>query len=194
MERTVNNGRIQVNYLTYYSHCLVRDNLNKKKVTILIDRTNLAKIYVRDPDDKNSFIPADSTNPSYTENLSLYEHVSIQEEKKNISRKDLQALGDKADILARWNLLVRIQESYAANKKLKKLKLDTPSKIKNLINHFSNSVVTYNQVYGSSTTHQESEIVDEYITLSTLNHNEPITNAPPKSDDDEDSTYESMSI
>lgn len=194
MERTVNNGRIQVNYLTYYSHCLVRDNLNKKKVTILIDRTNLAKIYVRDPDDKNSFIPADSTNPSYTENLSLYEHVSIQEEKKNISRKDLQALGDKADILARWNLLVRIQESYAANKKLKKLKLDTPSKIKNLINHFSNSVVTYNQVNGSSTTHQESEIVDEYITLSTLNHNEPTTNAPPKSDDDEDSTYESMSI
>ena len=193
MERTVNNGRIQFNYLTYYSHVLVKDNLNKKKVIILIDRTNLARIYVRDPNDKNNLIIADSTNPLYTENLSLYEHTCTQEEKKCISRRDLQALGERADVLARWNLLVKIQESYAANKKLKKLKLDTPSKIKSLVNNFSNSVVAHNEVNCSSTAHQESEIIDEYISLSTLHHNEPI-NTTPKLDDDEESTYESMSI
>lgn len=192
MERTVNNGRIQFNSLTYYSHVLVKDKLNKKKVIILIDRTNLAKIYVRDPNDKNNFIIADSTNPLYTENLSLYEHISTQEEKKSLSKKDLKDLGEKADVLARWNLLVKIQESYAANKKLKKLKLDTPSKIRNLLNNFSNSVAAHNEVNCSSTVHQENEITDEYISVSTLLHNEPI-NTPPKLND-EDSTYESMSI
>lgn len=192
-KRIINNGRIQFNHLTYYSHVLTNERFNKKSVTILIDRTNLIKIYVRDPENKNNFIIADSTNPMYTKDLSLYEHLCAQEEKKALSQKDRRLLGENADFYARWKLLNKIQDAYANNKKLKKLKLETPSKVKNLLNSISTPLPTHSEVRDLPTNHQAMEIMDEHISALSPNSN-VFSNNDFMLTDDEDSEYESMTI
>ncbi|WP_180104101.1 Mu transposase C-terminal domain-containing protein [Acinetobacter sp. YH12134] len=132
-KRKVNNGRIHFSHLTYYSHVLTNENYDNKTVIILVDETNLERIYIRNPKENNSFIVAESTNPTYTKDLSLYEHLCIQEQKKSISQQDQRLLGEYTDLYARWKLYTKIQDTYAENKKLKKVKLDLPEKIQALL-------------------------------------------------------------
>lgn len=190
--RTINNGRVQFCYLTYYSHVLMGEIENNTRVTIFIDETNLERIYIRNPKDKNSFIIAESTNPSYTKNLSLYEHECIRKQKKTIAEKDLQSLGEHADLYARWKLYSEIQTIYATNKKLKQLKLEVPMKIRSLLNESQNSGNIQIEVNNENHDPQIYTDTNEYYSTSTLDY--PSFSTSPSIVDDKDNEYESMTI
>lgn len=193
--RKINNGRIQFCYLTYYSHNLMNEHFNNKNVVILVDETNLERIYIRNPKDKDSFIIADSTNLSYTQNLSLYEHLCIQEEKKAIAEKDKFLLGQYVDLYARWKLYKKIQDTYAENKKLKKLKLRLPANIQDLLFNPKTIAPTDTQptdLMGMSSTIESSS---EEITLTS--QRSPFDDYFSDSSslrEDSDDDYDSMNI
>ena len=92
--RTISNGRVQVHDLMWYSHALrsweVRQRQlgRKPEVDVQVDELDLGYVYVRLPDNDGTIIKAESTQPQYTRNLSLYEHRLLKEETKKKGIKE----------------------------------------------------------------------------------------------------------
>lgn len=120
---SINGGRVRVNRLYYYSHALrTLEHLHAGRVTVLMDELDLALVYVEHPFEKGVLIQADSVDPDYTQGLTLWEHEEAQKLKVVMKREDLRALGKYASLLARWQLLQKIQkDSQFARSKIAKL-------------------------------------------------------------------------
>ncbi|ENZ9042866.1 transposase, partial [Acinetobacter baumannii] len=102
-------------------------------VIVMIDELNLEHVYIKHSS-IDEVIRADSTEPDYTKNLSLQEHLEIRKELKLVSQADKQRLGKHRVWYARWKLYERIQkDACSKNKKLKQLKLELPQTLKNLL-------------------------------------------------------------
>ncbi len=126
IERTIHNGQVQIDGLTYYSHALTVLEAKKiKKVTVLIDELNLNEVYVLSPNDKQVVIQANSTNPEYTVHLSRLVHLEVQSRKKRMADSDKQKLGEFADLYNLYGLMQDIQADLVRRKpKLKQVKID----------------------------------------------------------------------
>jgi putative transposase len=122
-ERTIHNGRIQFEGLHYFSHALASlEAQGNSKITVLIDELNLETVFFESPTVHGDYLIAESTDPSYTEGLTLFEHIEAMKIKKALSDADRRRLGPNANRIARWTLILRIQnESEAAKKWLRKL-------------------------------------------------------------------------
>ncbi|MCH7333986.1 Mu transposase C-terminal domain-containing protein [Acinetobacter modestus] len=138
VERTINNGRVQIDGLTYYSHALTVLQAKKiKKVTVLIDELNLNEVYILAPNDKQVLIQADSTNPEYTMHLSRFVHLEVQNRKKLMADSDRQKLGGFADLYNLYGLMQDIQADLVRKKpKLKQVKIDVPKQLQRLQESF----------------------------------------------------------
>ena len=134
ISRKIHKGQVKFEYLTYFSHALATLEANGlTDVTVMIDELNLEHVYVKHSS-IDEVIRADSTEPDYTKNLSLQEHLEIRKELKLISQADKQRLGKHRVWYARWKLYERIQkDACSKNKKLKQLKLELPETLKNLL-------------------------------------------------------------
>lgn len=191
-KRTINNGRIEFACLQYYSHDLANDDFENKSVEILVDRTNLEKIYIKNPKDRNSYIFADSTNSAYTKNLSLKEHIEVQKIKKELSEKDQRQLGEYTDLYARFKLYNNIQDKYAENKAHKKLKLDLPKKIEAVLFNTNSAHPIHVEVSNSHATSNKNETTQEQI--QDLHSYDQFSDTQSQLNNDENDDYESMSL
>jgi putative transposase len=119
----INGGRVRVNKLSYYSHALKTiEETHKESVTVLVNELDLNKCYVEHPDQKGTLILAESVDPEYTRGLSKWEHEEAQRLKAEMTQKDLAAVGQYANVLARWQLMQKIQkDSQVARTKIAKL-------------------------------------------------------------------------
>ena len=107
----IRKGRVTVKGLTYYSHALKTLELSwQEMVTVLVDELDLGNVLVTHPFEKGVLIQADSTNPEYTEGLSMWEHEQAKKELAQMTKADVRALGTYAPLLARYKLLLRLQE------------------------------------------------------------------------------------
>lgn len=113
--RTVHGGRILLNKIFYYSHALML--LNKRKVKVLFDELNLHFLVVEHPDEEGIQIRADSTDPEYTQGLTLNQHIEARKELKALSKKERLRLGIYATAFSRYRLLSRINEDASIAKK-----------------------------------------------------------------------------
>lgn len=138
IERTIHNGQVQIDGLTYYSHALnVLEAKKIKKVTVLIDELNLNEVYVLSPNDKQVVIQANSTNPEYTVHLSRLVHLEVQSRKKRMADSDRQKLGEFADLYNLYGLMQDIQADLVRRKpKLKQVKIDVPIQLQRLQENF----------------------------------------------------------
>jgi len=121
--RTIQRGRVQFQHIFYYSHALATlEAQGKNTVRIFVDELNLHYVFIEDPDKRGSFIQADSTEPAYTLDLTLYEHHKCIEIKKALSDADRKKLGPDANIKARWRLLEQIKADQLSKTELRRLK------------------------------------------------------------------------
>ncbi len=120
---SINKGQVRQFKLTWFSHALrTLEAKHKEKVTVLIDELDLSKVYVEHPDEKGTLILAESTEPEYTTGLSMWEHEQAQNQKKEMTEKDLKAVGKYANLLARNQFLLKIQkDSKSARSKIARL-------------------------------------------------------------------------
>ncbi|EXR62891.1 Mu transposase C-terminal domain-containing protein [Acinetobacter baumannii] len=134
ISRKIHKGQVKFEYLTYFSHALATLEANGlTDVIVMIDELNLEHVYIKHSS-IDEVIRADSTEPDYTKNLSLQEHLEIRKELKLVSQADKQRLGKHRVWYARWKLYERIQkDACSKNKKLKQLKLELPQTLKNLL-------------------------------------------------------------
>ena len=133
-KRNINHGQVKFLYLTYKSHVLATLSAQGiLEVFLMVDESNLEYIYFQDPLDSSNYIRADSTDPTYTRGLTLYEHELVLEEKKKISKADKEKLGEHITDFARWALHQRIQSDVKLNKKAKQLKIELPNHLKVLL-------------------------------------------------------------
>ena len=133
-KRNINHGQVKFLYLTYKSHVLATLSAQGiLEVFLMVDESNLEYIYFQDPLDSSNYIRADSTDPTYTRGLTLYEHELVLEEKKKISKVDKEKLGEHVTDFARWALHQRIQSDVKLNKKAKQLKIELPNHLKVLL-------------------------------------------------------------
>ncbi len=128
-QRTIHKGRVQIHNLFWYSHALAsieQEYKNKHArlvVDVLIDESDLDIVYIRHPDNSDSYIQADSTRPRYTKDLSLYEHNHIRERLKQQLAEDISKQGDYTLDKARHDLWKEIQEaSKAGRNKINRLR------------------------------------------------------------------------
>jgi putative transposase len=122
-QRTIQNGRVQYEGLYYYSHALPSlESSKSSKVTILIDELNLHTVFFENPSLKGEYLMAESTDPEYTNGLTLYEHIEAMKIKKEFSESDKKNFGRNTNSIAKSKLLERIQkESNVAKKWRRKL-------------------------------------------------------------------------
>lgn len=122
-QRTIHGGRVQYDHLHYHSDALrALEARGQSRVTVLIDELNLHTVFVEDPNEKGNFIEAESIDPAYTDGLTQYAHTEAMAIKNEMSEADRNRFGQNANMIARWQLLKRIQvESEAAAKWLRKL-------------------------------------------------------------------------
>lgn len=122
-QRTIHGGRVQYDNLHYHSDALrALEARGQSRVTVLIDELNLHTVFVEDPNEKGNFIEAESIDPAYTDGLTQYAHTEAMAIKNKMSEADRNRFGQNANMIARWQLLKRIQvESEAAAKWLRKL-------------------------------------------------------------------------
>jgi hypothetical protein len=120
--------------LYYFSPALATFEQQKlTKVTVLVDEIDLGHVFIIDPNDPTNLIKAECTNPEYAQGLTMYAHLEAQKIKKQMAQADLRRLGEKANLIARWHLLKKIQEDLQRKKpKLRQLVIDFPEEIKNL--------------------------------------------------------------
>jgi putative transposase len=116
--KTVHQGRVLVNYLTYYSHALTR--LNGKKVVVLVDETDLETVYIKDTEDPSTLIKADSTEPHYTKGLTLNQHLEVRNELKLLSEAEMNEIGEHKWQLGLARLMEKILADSLSNKKKKR--------------------------------------------------------------------------
>lgn len=121
--RTIQRGRVQFQYISYYSHALATlEAQGKAKVRMLVDELNLHSVVIENPDERGSFIVAESTEPEYTLDLTLYEHNKCLDIKKELSDADRKKSGPDANIKARWRLLEQIKADQLSNTGTQRLK------------------------------------------------------------------------
>lgn len=122
-ERAIHGGRVQFEGLHYYSHALIGlETQGNSKITILIDELNLQTVFFENPSLRGEYLMAESTDPDYTDDLTLFAHLEAMKIKKALSDADRKRFGKNANRIARWTLISRIQhESEAAKKWLRKL-------------------------------------------------------------------------
>lgn len=133
-ERSINKGRVLIDYLYYFSPALATFEQQKlTKVIVLVDEIDLGHVFIVDPNDPTNLIKAECTNPSYAKGLTMYAHQEAQKIKKQMAQADLRRLGEKANLVARWHLLKKIQEDLQRKKpKLRQLLIDFPEEVQNL--------------------------------------------------------------
>lgn len=119
----INQGRVQVNKLVYFSHALrTLENQYSGKVTVLINELDLDNAYIEHPFEKSTLIKADSVDHEYTQGLSVWEHEEAQKLKATMTKQDLKAIGKYANLLARWQFMEMIQkDSKVAPSKIAKI-------------------------------------------------------------------------
>ena len=94
VSRIINKGRVKFQNLRWHSPSLAnleqvfRHKHAKAKVTVLIDPSDLYSVLVEHPYEKNAFIQAESTQPRYTKELSLYEHTQVELKRKKQAQQD----------------------------------------------------------------------------------------------------------
>lgn len=134
VERTINQGRVTIDGLSYCAHALTTLQADGvKKVTVLIDDLNLFKVFIIHPDKKDQVIQADSINEEYTYKLSHLTHLEVQKRKKLMTESDKRELGKFADLYNLYGLMQDIQSDLVRKKpKLKQLKLEIPKRLKHL--------------------------------------------------------------
>jgi putative transposase len=122
-QRSIHGGRVQFEGLHYYSHALISlEAQGHSKITILIDELNLQTVFFEDPSLIGEYLMAESTDPEYTDGLTIFAHMETMKIKKALSDADRKRFGPNANRIARWTLMSRIQhESEAAKKWLRKL-------------------------------------------------------------------------
>lgn len=128
--KKVTNGQVTVHSLNYFSHALTR--FNGQEVVVVVDELNLGKVHVYHQDDRDVLYLAESSNPDYTQGLTLNQHLLAREELKNETAEDIKALGKNADLRGLALLLQRIKNEGLASRKKKKAtngksKDDTPA-------------------------------------------------------------------
>lgn len=133
-ERSINKGRVLIDYLYYFSPALATFEQQKlTKVIVLVDEIDLGHVFIVDPNDPTNLIKAECTNPSYAKGLTMYANQEAQKIKKQMAQADLRRLGEKANLVARWHLLKKIQEDLQRKKpKLRQLLIDFPEEVQNL--------------------------------------------------------------
>jgi putative transposase len=121
--RTIQHGRVQVDGIEYFSHALATlQAQGVDRVAVLINDLNLHTVLIQHPDEKDTFISAESTDPEYTAGLNCYMHAESMRIKKAWSQADQKKLGQNANALARAQLLADIRsESQIGKKRLRKL-------------------------------------------------------------------------
>nr|MBV6630089.1 Mu transposase C-terminal domain-containing protein [Oceanococcus sp. HetDA_MAG_MS8] len=118
VSRIVTNGRVECHGLHWYSHALrsweqkQKESRRSRRVELRVDELNLGIVYVDVPDRGYGPIKANSTQPEFTENLSLYELNKLKAElkKKHIASR----IGRLADTDA---LALRIEHFEALDHK-----------------------------------------------------------------------------
>ncbi len=140
--RTISGGRIRAFNLIWYSHALasieykMRMKNQKPEVHVYIDTLNLDRIFIRNPEDEKCFIQADSINPEYTTQLSLFEHKKVQETIVAKGKKDLAAYNQFDLAISRWKFrkeLVNMGNKYASKQIARLKEIDRKRKIENPI-------------------------------------------------------------
>ncbi|MCH4248515.1 MAG: DDE-type integrase/transposase/recombinase [Acinetobacter populi] len=163
-ERSINKGRVLIDYLYYFSPALATLEQQKMiKVTVLVDEIDLGHVFIVDPNDPTNLIKAKCTNPDYAQGLTMYAHQEAQKIKKQMTQSDLRRLGENANLLARWQLLKKIQEDLQRKKpKLRQLVIDIPGEIKNLAMPYqaASSVVESHQ--------EEQQVSTPYTAFSSM--------------------------
>lgn len=134
VERNISHGQIRVDSISYFSHALTTlQAQGVKTVTVLIDDLNLHEVYVVDPNNKDVFIQADSTNPDYTFGLSRVTHFEVQKLKKAQTQSDKQKIGSMSDLYHLYKLMHEIQHNLVRKKpRLKPLSLELPKQLKRI--------------------------------------------------------------
>lgn len=122
--RSIQHGQLQIDYIHYYSHALATLSAQGiRHVTALVNDLDLDSVLVINPLNENHLITANSNNPEYTEGLNCYMHVECKKLRNEMTASDLKRLGQLSHILARWQLLEKIQtESTKAKRWIKKIK------------------------------------------------------------------------
>lgn len=115
--RSIRGGRVVNNYIEYYSHALAAlEAITNNPVTILVNDLDLHTVLVQHPHKQDVLILAESVDPEYTLGLTSYEHEEVKKIKNEMAEEDLRRLGTKANLLARWKLIERIQHDTKAAK------------------------------------------------------------------------------
>jgi len=163
-ERSINKGRVLIDYLYYFSPALATFEQQKLiKVTVLVDEMDLSHVFIVDPTDSHNIIKAECTNPDYAQGLTMYAHQEVQKIKKQMAQSDLRRLGEKANLFARWQLLKKIQEDlYKKKPKLRPLAIDFPEDVQNL-----SRSIKQDPILNESPPHEEQE-VNHYTSFSSM--------------------------
>lgn len=128
--RMISNGQIQYENLFYYSHALrTLENKKSRKITIYVNESDLSKIYVKTAKN-NEIIEAISTDPQYTSNLTLDDHIVAQNIKKRIKEQDLKNYPFSDNVLARITLNKLIISYKKQNKLNRKKFIDSHDPLK----------------------------------------------------------------
>jgi putative transposase len=119
----ISNGQVRIRRLKYFSHALKTIEASfSGKVTVLLDELNLSQVLIEHPYEKGVLIQADSTDPEYTHNLSLWEHEESMKIMDAQTNEDIKAIGKFTPLLARWTLIQKLQsDSKMAKTKIAKL-------------------------------------------------------------------------
>lgn len=122
-ERSIHKGRVLIDGIEYFSHALATlEAMGEARVTVLVDELDLHTVYVEHPSERGTLILAESTNPDYTQGLTWYAHQEVKKLRKEMTKSDLQRLGQYAYLLAWWRLLEKIQtDSTLAKRQIAKL-------------------------------------------------------------------------
>lgn len=163
-ERSINKGRVLIDYLYYFSPILATFEQQKlTKVTVLVDEMDLSHVFIIDPTNSHNLIKAECTNPDYAQGLTMYAHHEVQKIKNNMAQTDLQRLGENANLLARYYLLEKIQSDLLRKKpKLRKLIIDIPEELKQL------SIPVQQYAVRDESPPQEDPKSKNYTTFSSM--------------------------
>lgn len=121
--KSINKGRVRYKNIFWYSHALetinqrLKTDKKSKTVDVYIDELDLSRVFIRDPYNPNAFIQADSTDPEYTSELSLYEHMIIQsrvKERLNSSEVKFSIAQAREERRKLWD---EINGNYSKNKR-----------------------------------------------------------------------------
>ncbi len=156
VSRMVTNGRVECHGLHWYSHALKsweqkqKEFRRSRRVELRVDELDLGVVFVDVPDRGYGPIKADSTQPEFTKNLSVYELNKLKAELKK--KHIVSRIGRLADADA---LALRIEHFEALDHK--------------------NDPVAFRRF-----SENKAQMRDQRMKLSEKNRTEPTEDAPPK--------------